>query len=101
MKNYAKDLEKTIAINKTIVQELIQNFSGDSKTILQELNNENRILLEHLKESIRERDTLQSGSIWLPYTLFLGQMEPIIKTSYYRAIVGRSEKQGKPTNSRV
>ena len=62
MSNCIKNLEKTIAINKEIIEKLVTDSKqeGLSKKIIILLNKENSILQSELKASISQRDSAQS-----------------------------------------
>jgi len=62
MSSYIKDLEKTISINKDIINNLVnqQKQEGLSKKIITNLNTENAKLQAHLKTAIKQRDSYQS-----------------------------------------
>ena len=60
--NYIKDLENTIAINKTIIRNLMSESAqkDPSKSVMNSLNEENIKLHEQIKEVKNDRDDLQS-----------------------------------------
>jgi len=61
--SYAKDLEKTLAINKEILKELLTNdpkIDPGCKKIISKFNEENMLLQNQVKKLIKERDELQA-----------------------------------------
>ncbi len=62
MSSYIKDLEKTLAINKGILSDLLKAERSDSslKVVLEKLNAENAALQLQLKKAVRERDDYQA-----------------------------------------
>ncbi len=62
MTGYIRDLEKTLAINKQIISELLEKDSTESKSrkVIEKLNNENAELQSQLKVAIKERSQCQA-----------------------------------------
>jgi len=58
--DYIKDLEATLAINKTIIADLLGKERMDSMSTLAKMNEENRLLLSELKESVKQRNDAQA-----------------------------------------
>jgi len=60
--NQVKDLEKTIAINKEIIGDLVEgsNLDEANKKVLKALNEENSKLRKELRVAIEERNSFQS-----------------------------------------
>lgn len=61
MKAYIADLESSLAINKTIVGELVKKhvWSLQEKRVVEKLTQESAMLQEQVKKLVRERDELQ------------------------------------------
>jgi len=61
MQNYIKNLEKTVAINKEIINDLCSKTSKTSDgKFVDKLNIENKELLQQVKKLTKERDELQT-----------------------------------------
>eukprot|EP00826_Nyctotherus_ovalis_P059504 TRINITY_DN8282_c0_g1_i1.p1 TRINITY_DN8282_c0_g1~~TRINITY_DN8282_c0_g1_i1.p1 ORF type:complete len:365 (+),score=89.14 TRINITY_DN8282_c0_g1_i1:183-1277(+) len=62
MRDYIKDLEKTLALNKEIISELLsaESSSATHKNTITKLNKENCELQKKVKDLIKERDNVQS-----------------------------------------
>ncbi len=62
MSGYIKDLERTLAINKEIISELLGKGAGESqnKRVIEKLNYENANLQFQLKKAIKERNDYQA-----------------------------------------
>ncbi len=62
MSSYIKDLEKTLAINKEIISELLTGAKqeGQSRKIIMSLNQENARLQTQLKTVVKQRDSYQA-----------------------------------------
>jgi len=62
MKSYIADLESSLAINKSIIEELVKKhiWSLQEKRVMEKLSQENSRLQEQVKNLVRERDELQT-----------------------------------------
>lgn len=62
MKSYVEDLENSLAINKTIIEELVKKhvWSLQEKRVVEKLSQESTRLQEKVKNLVRERDALQT-----------------------------------------
>jgi len=63
MSSYIKDLEKTVALNKAIISDLISADKNDSDVIkksFEKLNTENANLQTQIKKAMKQRDDVQA-----------------------------------------
>lgn len=62
MKSYVEDLENSLAINKTIIEELVKKhvWTLQEKRVVEKLSQESSRLQEQVKNLVRERDALQT-----------------------------------------